>query len=73
MSVKEVSGKAVLEVGWTEFTVAHNFKIGYLLFFKKLTTREYRVIVFDYSYCEVVSRCLEHPRSIRRLQAAEEE
>jgi hypothetical protein len=35
MSVKEVSGKAVLEAGWPEFAVAHNLKIGDLLFFKK--------------------------------------
>jgi hypothetical protein len=40
MSVKEVSGKVILEVGWLEFAVAHNVKIGYLLFFKKLTARE---------------------------------
>jgi hypothetical protein len=57
MSVKEVSGKAVLEAGWLEFAVDHNLKFGYLLFFKKLTAREYRVVVFDYSCCEVVGRC----------------
>jgi hypothetical protein len=27
----------------------------------------------DYSCCELVGRCPEHPRSMRRLQAAEEE
>jgi hypothetical protein len=73
MSVKEVSGKAILEAGWPEITVAQNLKIGYLLFFKKLTAREYRVVVFDYSCCEVVGGCPEHPRIMRRLQAAEEE
>jgi hypothetical protein len=72
MSVKEVSGKAVLEAGWPEFVVTHNLKIGYLLFFKKLVAREYRVVVFDYSCCEVVGRCLEHLCSTRRLQADEE-
>jgi hypothetical protein len=72
MSAKEVSGKAVLKAGWPEFAVAHNLKIGYLLFFKKLTAREYRVVVFDYSCYEVVGRFLEHPRSMRRLQADEE-
>jgi hypothetical protein len=61
MSIKEVSSKAVLKVGWLEFTVAHNLKIGYLLFFKKLTAREYRVVIFNYSYCEVVGMCPEHP------------
>jgi hypothetical protein len=73
MSINEVSGKAVLEAGWPEFAVAHNLKIGYILFFKKLTAREYRVPFFDYSCCEVVGRCPEHPRSMRRLQAADEE
>jgi hypothetical protein len=62
MSIKEVSGKAVLEAGWPEFAVAHNLKIGYL----------YRVVVSDYSCCEVVGRCPEHPRSMRRLQVDEE-
>jgi hypothetical protein len=31
------------------------------------------VFVFDYSCCEVVGRSPEHPCSMRRLQAAEEE
>jgi hypothetical protein len=31
------------------------------------------VVVFDYSCCEVFGRCPEYPRSMRRLQAAEEE
>jgi hypothetical protein len=73
MSVQEVSGKAVVEAGWPNFAVAHNLKIGYLLFFKKLIAREYRVVVFDYSCCEVVGRCPKHLRSMRRLQAADEE
>jgi hypothetical protein len=64
--------KGVLEAGWAEFTIAHNLKIGYLMFFKKLTTKEYSVVVFDYSFCEVVGRCPEQPRSMRRLQAEEE-
>jgi hypothetical protein len=72
MSIKKVSGKAILAAGWPEFAVAHNLKIGYLLFFKKLIAKEYRVVVFDYSCCEVVGRCSEHPRSMRRLQADEE-
>jgi hypothetical protein len=49
MSIKEVSGKAVLAAGWPKFAIAHNLKIGYFLFFKKLTAKEYRVVVFDYS------------------------
>jgi hypothetical protein len=66
MVVKKVSGKAVLEAGWPEFAIAHNLKIGYLLFFKKLTPKEYRVVVFDYSCCEVVGMCPDHPKSMKR-------
>jgi hypothetical protein len=65
MVVKEGSGKAVLEAGWPEFAIAHNLKIGYLLFFKKLTPKEYRVVVFDYSCCEVVGMCPNHPESMK--------
>jgi hypothetical protein len=49
MDIKEVSGRAVLEAGWSDFTVAHNLKIGYMMFFKKLSARDYRVVVLDYS------------------------
>jgi hypothetical protein len=56
MNIKEVSGKAVLKAGWPDFAVAHNLKID-MLFLKKLTAREYRVAVFDYSCCELVGRC----------------
>ncbi|KAM0877497.1 hypothetical protein ACQ4PT_035456 [Festuca glaucescens] len=40
MNIKEVSGKVVMEAGWADFTIAHSLKIGYLLFFKKLSARE---------------------------------
>jgi hypothetical protein len=55
MSVKEVSDKAVFEAGWPEFTFAHNLKIGYILFLKKVTSRVCRVAVFNSCY-EVVGR-----------------
>jgi hypothetical protein len=71
MNTWKVSGKAVLKAGWPEFAVAHNLKIGYLLFFKTIIAKEYRVVIFDYFCCEVVGRCLEHPRSMRRLLALE--
>jgi hypothetical protein len=67
MNIREVSDKAIFEAGWADLAVAHNLKIGYLMFFKKLTAKEYKVAVFDYSYYEVVGRCPKHPRSTRRL------
>jgi hypothetical protein len=61
MNITEVSGKAVLEASWSVFVVAHNMKIGYMLLFKMLSGRKYIVVVFNYSYCDVVGRFPEHP------------
>jgi hypothetical protein len=72
MNMKDVSGKVILKAGWSDFAVAHKLKIGYMLFFKKLSARDYKVVVFDYSCCEVVDRCPQHPKSTRRLQEDEE-
>jgi hypothetical protein len=61
MNIMEVSGKAVLEAGWSDFVVSHNMKIGYMLLFKMRSGRKYIVVVFNYSYCDVVGRFPEHP------------
>jgi hypothetical protein len=37
-----------------------------MLFFKKLSAREYTLIILDYSWCEVVGRYLQHPDSRKR-------
>jgi hypothetical protein len=61
MNIRDVSGKTVLEAGWTDFAVTHNLKIGYMLFFfRKLSAREYKVVVFDYACREIVGRCPQH-------------
>jgi hypothetical protein len=54
------------------FVIAHNLKIGYMIFFKKLSAREYIVAVFDYSCCEVVGRCPQHPHFMKRPDEDEE-
>ena len=51
-----------------DFAIAHNLKIGYMLFFKKLSAKEYKVVIFDYSCCEVVGRCPQHPECSKRLE-----
>jgi hypothetical protein len=34
---------------------------GYFHFFTKLNAKEYKVVIFDYSCCEVVGMCPPHP------------
>jgi hypothetical protein len=72
MNIKEVSGKSTLEAGWSDFAVTHNLKIGYMLLFKKLSGREYIVVLFDYSCCEVVGRCPQHPDYMKRSDEGDE-
>jgi hypothetical protein len=43
-----------------------------MIFFKKLSAREYIVAVFDYSCCEVVGRCPQHPHFMKRPDEDEE-
>ena len=35
--------------------------------FKKLAPTKYKVIIFDYSFCEVVKKCPEYPTNCRRI------
>lgn len=67
IKVKEVDGKAVLDQGWPAFAIAHNLQVGYFLTFKKLNDDEYRVVIFDYSCCEVVTKCPDHGDATRRI------
>jgi hypothetical protein len=68
MNIKEVSRNAVME----DFVVAHNMKISYMPFFRNLSAREYKVVVFDYSCREVVGRCPQHPEYMKRSDESDE-
>jgi hypothetical protein len=39
-------------------SIAHDLRVGYMLTFEKIGTREYHMSIFDYSCCEVVMNCL---------------
>jgi hypothetical protein len=43
-----------------------------MLFFKKLSAREYTVFVFDYLCFEVVGRCPQHSHFMKRPNEDEE-
>ncbi|KAK1611562.1 hypothetical protein QYE76_035235 [Lolium multiflorum] len=46
--------------GWTAFFVAHHLKVGQFLTFRKVSSLEYSVVIFDHTCTEVVSRCPYH-------------
>jgi hypothetical protein len=51
--------------GWATFAIAHQLKIGQFLTFKKVSTFEYNVVIFDHTYTEMMSRCPDHSDATR--------
>jgi hypothetical protein len=49
IKLKDVNGKPSLDHSWPTFAIAHKLQIGYFLFFKNITLKEYIVVIFDYS------------------------
>ena len=66
ITLADVNGKPCLERGWPAFPISHGVGLGYLLMFKKLAAKEYRVIIFDTSDCEIVKKCPEHPENCKK-------
>jgi hypothetical protein len=60
ITMRIVDGKAVLDQGWPTFTIAHDLRVGYMLTFKKISTIEYHMAIFDYCSCEVVTNSPAH-------------
>ncbi|KAK1630704.1 hypothetical protein QYE76_005019 [Lolium multiflorum] len=51
---------AYIDHGWAGFTVAHQLQVGQFLIFKKVSSFEYSVVIFDQTFTEVMTRCLYH-------------
>ena len=64
--LSDLNGKACLHRGRPDFTIAHDLHIGYLLMFKKIAEKEFRVIIFNKSGCEVVKQCSQHPENLMK-------
>ena len=64
--MSDLNGKACLDRGWPTFTIAHQLHIGYLLMFKKIITKEFKVIIFYKTGCEVVK----HPENLRKRMSS---
>ena len=62
----DLNGKTCLDRGWPAFTIAHDLHIGYLLMFKKIAEKEFKVIIFNKSGCELVKQCSQHPTNLMK-------
>ena len=69
IALKEVDGRAVLNQGWPAFAIAHQLRVCYMLSFKKISQKEYRVVIFDYTCCELVAKCPQQADVFKRIDA----
>jgi hypothetical protein len=60
MTTRRECNDAFINQGWTAFAVAHQLKVGQFLTFRKVSSSEYSVVIFDHPCTEVVSRCPYH-------------
>jgi hypothetical protein len=67
IKIYEVNNTAVLSQGRPAFTIAHALKVGYFLIFKKLNLKEYKLVIFDYSCCQVMKKCPNHEDATRMM------
>ncbi|KAK1678602.1 hypothetical protein QYE76_039450 [Lolium multiflorum] len=60
MTTRRESNNTFIDQEWTAFAIAHQLKVGQFLTFKKVSSFEYSVVIFDHTCTKVVSRCLYH-------------
>ncbi|KAK1619415.1 hypothetical protein QYE76_024932 [Lolium multiflorum] len=60
MTTVREADDAYIDQGWAGFTVAHRLQIRQFLIFKKVSSFEYSVVIFDHTYNEVMTRCHYH-------------
>ena len=46
--------------------LTHDLHIGCLLMFKKIAEKEFKVIIFNKSGCELVKQCSQHPENLMK-------
>ncbi|XP_071676699.1 B3 domain-containing protein At1g49475-like [Lolium perenne] len=56
MTTRREGNDPFIDQGWVAFAIAHQLKVGQFLTFKKVSSFEYSVVIFDHTCTEVVSR-----------------
>nr|XP_051189935.1 uncharacterized protein LOC127303218 [Lolium perenne] len=65
MTTVRKGGDAYIDQGWAAFAVAHQLQIGQFLIFKKVSTFQYNVVIFDHTCTEVMTMCRYHGDATR--------
>jgi hypothetical protein len=65
MTTAREGDDAYIDQGWAGFAVAHQLQVGQFLIFKKVSSFEYSVVIFDYTCTKVVTKCHCHGDATR--------
>ncbi|KAK1643801.1 hypothetical protein QYE76_061606 [Lolium multiflorum] len=60
MTTRREGKDTFIDQGCTTFAIAHHLKICQFLTFKKVSTLEYSLVIFDHTCTDVMSRCPDH-------------
>ncbi|KAK1614499.1 hypothetical protein QYE76_020016 [Lolium multiflorum] len=53
MTARREGNDTFIDQGWTAFAVTHQLKVGQFLTFRKVSSLEYIVVIFDHTCTEV--------------------
>ncbi|KAK1609397.1 hypothetical protein QYE76_033070 [Lolium multiflorum] len=65
MTTAREDDDAYIDQGWAGFAIAHQLQVCQFLIFKKVSSFEYSVLIFDYTCTEVMTRCRYHGDATR--------
>jgi hypothetical protein len=65
MMTKFDGPKAINNQGWAAFAISYNLKVDYFLTFHKEAPRVYRVMIFEYTCTEAMTRFPDHGNATR--------
>ncbi|XP_051219576.1 B3 domain-containing protein At1g49475-like [Lolium perenne] len=60
MTTRREGDDAFIDQGWSAFAIAHQLKVGQFVTFRRVSSLEYSVVIFDHTFTEVVTRCPYH-------------
>ncbi|KAK1613086.1 hypothetical protein QYE76_036759 [Lolium multiflorum] len=66
MTTRREGDDAFIDQGWSAFAIANQLKVGQFVTFRRVSSLEYRVVIFDHTCTEVVTRCPYHGDDTRR-------
>ncbi|KAK1611940.1 hypothetical protein QYE76_035613 [Lolium multiflorum] len=65
MTMAREGDDVYIDQGWAAFAVAYQLQVGQFLIFKRVSSFEYSVVIFDYTCTEVMTRCGYHGDATR--------